>query len=272
MKKILDMRIPKVNLQEVAIRNHIDLREVERIVSMAHQSMRPSKQDFTVQENGIERTYVVTRRGVGRLQTMFGLFWQLDFFVDDCWGKYSVIVCGDLSNDFTLNFKNRDRILMRIDSGCESGQRFNDITCDCRDQLMISLQEIAKAGEGIVINIPYQDGRGMGNHFKLATLSLQERLHLTTVEAASVLTDAGLIDKRTYAGVVAILRFLQIAQEFEVCLLTNNPHKLSVFEDNGYRTITRLPMVVQPTCYTREHLKSKQVYLDHKGLVTQRRG
>lgn len=269
---MLDMRIPKVNLREVALRNRIGLGEVERIVSMARQSMRPSKKDFTVQENGIERAYAVTRRGVGRLQTMFGLFWQLDFFVDDCWGKYSVVVCGDLSNDFTPKFKNRHRILMRIDSGCESGQRFNDITCDCRDQLMISLQEIAKAGEGIVINIPHQDGRGMGNHFKLATLSLQERLHLTTVEAASVLTDAGLIDKRTYAGVVAILRFLQIARECEIRLLTNNPYKLSVFEDNHYRTITRLPMVVPPNCYTREHLESKQVYLDHKGLIAQRSG
>jgi GTP cyclohydrolase II/3,4-dihydroxy 2-butanone 4-phosphate synthase/GTP cyclohydrolase II len=266
------MTIPKVDLHQVALRNRINLGEVERIVSMARQSMKPIKKDFTVRENSMERTYTVTRRGVGRLQTASGLFWQLDFFVDDCWGKYSVIVCGDISNDFAPKFKKRNRILMRIDSGCESGQRFSDITCDCRDQLMLSLQEIAKAGEGIVINIPYQDGRGMGNYFKLATLSLQERLHLTTVEAASVLTDAGLIDKRTYAGVVAILRFLQIAEEREIGLLTNNPHKLSVFEDNGYRTITRIPMVVPPTRYTQQHLESKQIYLDHKGLVAQRRG
>lgn len=120
-----------------------------------------------------------------------------------------------------------------------------------------------------MINIPHQDGRGMGNPFKLATLSLQEQLCLTTVEAASVLTDAGTIDKRTYAGVIAILRFLRISQKCEIGLMTNNPYKLNVFEENGYRAVAMVPVVIPPTHYTRRHLESKQLYLGHKGLVSE---
>ncbi len=133
---------------------------------------------------------------------------------------------------------------------------------------MLTMRKIAQVGEGIVINIPNQDGRGMGNHFKLATLSLQEQLRLTTVEAASVLTDAGPIDKRSYAGVIAILRFLQVSQKCEIGLMTNNPYKLSVFVENGYRAVARVPAIIPPTYYTRRHLESKQLYLEHKGLVS----
>ncbi len=164
-------------------------------------------------------------------------------------------------------FQNPHTITMRIDSGCESGQKFGDITCDCKDQLFLAMREIAKIGEGIMINIPHQDGRGMGNPFKLATLSLQEQLRLTTVEAASVLTNAGPIDKRSYGGVIAILRFLQISERCEICLITNNPYKFKVFEENGYRA-KRVPVAIQPTQHTRRHLEAKQLYLGHKGLVS----
>ncbi len=133
---------------------------------------------------------------------------------------------------------------------------------------MLTMRKIAQVGEGIVINIPNQDGRGMGNHFKLATLSLQEQLRLTTVEAASVLTDAGTIDKRSYAGVIAILRFLRVSQKCEIGLMTNNPYKLSVFGENGYRAVALVPVVIPPTHYTRRHLESKQLYLGHKELVS----
>jgi GTP cyclohydrolase II len=185
------MKIPKVDLQEIALRNRISLDDVKRIITHIRKGMRPLHKQFSVKENGSERQYTVIRQGIGSLNTPYGLFWQFDFFVNDRWKKYSVVVCGKLTADFAPEFRNSDKILLRIDSGCESGQKFGDLSCDCRDQLMFAMQEIAKAGEGIVINIPHQDGRGMGNHFKLATLSLQKQLQLTTVEAASILTEGG---------------------------------------------------------------------------------
>jgi hypothetical protein len=53
--------------------------------------------------------------------------------------------------------------------------------------------------------------------------------------------------------------------------MTNNPYKLNVFEKNGYR-VTRVPAVIPPTSYTRRHLESKQLYLEHKGLVSGEEG
>lgn len=262
------MQIPHVNLEEITNRNSLGIKEVKIIVASIKKGMKPISKEFSIRENGEERKYTVVRLGVGSLKTSYGLFWQFDFRVNDRWKKYSVVVKGTLSDDLTPVFENSDRIILRIDSGCESGQKFGDVTCDCREQLLLAMQEITNVGKGIVVNIPHQDGRGMGNPFKLATLSLQEQLHLTTVEAASVLTDGGLIDKRTYGGVIAVLHFLRVIKKCQICLITNNPDKLRVFKENGYSAIERFPIVVPPTQHTRRHLEAKQLYLGHKNLVS----
>lgn len=261
------MKVPKVDLEEIASRNSISIEEVKLVISSVRKGTVRVHQEFHLKENSEERRYVVTRHGVGSLKTPYGPFWLFNFFVNDQWKLYSVIVRGKLSADFTPVFENPDRIVLRIDSGCDSGQKFADVTCDCRDQLLLAMQEIAMAGEGIVINLPPQDGRGMGSPFKLATMSLQEQLRLTTVEAESILAEGGPIDKRSYAGAVAILRFFHVSKKREIRLMTNNPHKFAVFEENGYRT-KRMPIVIPPTQHTRKHLEAKQLYLGHKDLVT----
>lgn len=261
------MKVPKVDPEEIASRNSISIEEVKLIISSVRKAMRPVQLEFQVKENGEERRYMVTRHGVGSLKTLYGSFWLFNFFVNDRWKLYSVIVRGKLSADFLPVFKNPHRIVLRIDSGCDSGQKFADITCDCRDQLLFAMQEIAKIGEGIIINLPPQDGRGMGSPFKLATLSLQEQLRLTTVEAASILAEGESIDRRSYAGAVSILYFFHVSKKREIHLMTNNPHKFLVFEENGYRT-KRMSVVIPPTQHTRKHLEAKQLYLGHKDLVT----
>lgn len=262
------MKVPKVDLEEIATRNNTDSEKVRGIISSVRKAMKPLHREFNVRENGIERRYVVIRHGIGSLKTPYGHFWLFNFFVNDRWKLYSVIVRGRLSANFTPIFENPKKIVLRMDSGCDSGQKFTDITCDCRDQLLLAMREIARIGEGVVINMPPQDGRGMGSPFKLATMSLQEQLRLTTVEAASILTKGGPIDKRSYAGAVAILRFFRVSKTREIELMTNNPHKFVMFEENGYRT-KRMSVVVTPTAHTRPHLEAKQLYLGHKGLVSE---
>ena len=175
------MKIPQVDMEEIAVRNSISVEEAEELIAFIRKGMKPVHKQFRVKEDDVERWYTVIRHGAGSLNTPHGSFWQFDFSVNDQWKKYSVIIRGELSADFMPIFQNPHTITMRIDSGCESGQKFGDITCDCKDQLILAMREIVKTGEGIVINIPHQDGRGMGNPFKLATLSLQEQLRLTTV-------------------------------------------------------------------------------------------
>lgn len=264
------MKIQKVDLEEIATRNGMSIQAVRASIASIRKGMDTVHKQFHIKEDGEVKQYDVVRNGIGNLNTTVGPFWQFDFSVNDEWKKYSVIVRGELSRNFVPIFQNSHRVILRIDSGCESGQKFNDITCDCRKQLTLAMQIIARFGEGIIINIPHQDGRGMGNPFKLATLSLQEQLHLTTVEAASILTDAGPIDRRSYGGAIAILRFLRVSKKREVCLITNNPYKFKIFEENGYQATERVPVIVPPTQHTRRHLEAKQLSLGHKDLVSRR--
>ncbi len=262
------MDIPQIDIREIALRNGVSIAEVQTVLNIAKKGMLPFMRRFNIAENGTVRWYATERRGVGKLQTPYGLFWQYDFHIDDQWEKYSVLVKADLDADLMPVFHREEQLVLRIDSGCETGQMFHDLTCDCREQLYRTMQKIADIGEGLVINIPRQDGRGMGLPFKLATLRLQDELRLNTVEAASILAPGGVIDVRTYAGAVAILRFFGIPITCEIGLATNNPHKMHVFIENGYKVTDLLPVVIPPTEHTRHHLEAKQKHLGHHNLVT----
>jgi GTP cyclohydrolase II len=140
---------------------------------------------------------------------------------------------------------------------------FGDLTCECRDQLNRAIELICGIGEGIIVNIPFQDGRGMGLPFKLATLTLQDLLGVNTVESASMLALDSVIDVRTYAGVVGILKFFQIPTSCKIDLATNNPEKLRVFVENGYTIGERHYISVEPTRLTEHHLNAKHDHLGH---------
>jgi GTP cyclohydrolase II len=138
-----------------------------------------------------------------------------------------------------------------------------DNTCECREQLHETMQNIIDNEEGMIVHIPHQDGRGKGIPFKLATLFLQKELGLNTVESAAYLANKDKIDVRTYAGVVGVLKFFNIDPEItKINLATNNPDKLKVFEENGY-TIDNTPLQIKPNDNTRHHLDAKKKYLEH---------
>ncbi|MEK9151523.1 MAG: hypothetical protein AAB547_02735, partial [Patescibacteria group bacterium] len=164
-------------------------------------------------------------------------------------------------------FKQTISLVLRTDSGCETGQVFGDLTCECNEQLHLALKTIEKVGEGMIITIPRQDGRGMGLTFKLATLWLQDVLGVNTVESATLLAPGGVIDVRTYSGVICILKFFGIAKNCKINLATNNPKKAEVFAENGYTVVDYTPIIVEPNEHTEMHLKAKQDHLGHKGLV-----
>ena len=260
-----EMIIPGVDLDDIARRNNSEPEKVKKLIAMAKKSMISTSKSFIVKEYGLDHALKVVRNGVGRIITPAGRFWLFDFSLNDEWQKYYVVYYGKLDADFMPDIG--DRIALRIDSGCESGQKFGDLTCDCRDQLLRAMKLVAQIGYGLVINIPHQDGRGMGMPFKLATLTLQDELGLNTVEAASVLTDAGEIDRRSYAGVVGILNFLGISNHKKLRLITNNPCKNDIFAENGYYLSEKIPIVIPPTDHTRHHLAAKGRFLGHRDLL-----
>ncbi len=257
----------ELDLQAIADRTDKSIAEIEREIALAKESMIPKGKQVDVTENGDTRWFIVTRKGVGVILTTDGYFHQFDFAIDDQWEKYSVIFRGILDDELMPIFTKPEMLLIRVDSGCETGQLFYDITCECREQLGLAMKTIAEAGEGMIVNIPRQDGRGFGLPFKLATLRLQTLLKMDTVEAAHAVAPNGVIDIRTYAGVIGILKYFGVPTSMKINLATNNPHKARVFNENGYSVEGYTPVVIPPTEHTGHHLYAKQEHLGHIGLV-----
>ncbi|MFA5961269.1 MAG: hypothetical protein WC848_01130 [Parcubacteria group bacterium] len=223
--------------------------------------MSPMTKRVSVVENGKKQYYSVTRKGLGPLETKFGEFWEFVFEIDDQWIDYAVIARADINKKTLMpEFKNENKLIVRTDSGCATGQIFGDLTCECLDQLHLAMKTISDAGEGMIIHIPRQDGRGMGVPFKLATLWLQKEFNVNTIEAALMLAKDETIDARTYAGVVAILKFFEIPEACCINLATNNPRKIKIFSENGYAVKSCDPIHAKSNKNIEHHLKAKEKY------------
>lgn len=239
----------------------------KHFIEQVHRSMIPLKKRFSVTESGKIQTIQIARLGVGPIDTHNGLFYLYSFLVKDEWLKYEALWKGEIDDQFMPILQNPEHLLIRIDSGCETGQVFNDRTCECKDQLELASRVIANNGEGLIVHIPHQDGRGKGLTLKLATLMLQHELNMDTVESARILAKDDNIDVRTYAGVIGILQFFNINPGIRVSLATNNPRKSSIFIDNGYLLNNLVPVAIKPNSFTHRHLIAKQKHLDHIDLV-----
>lgn len=237
-------------------------------VQAALRSMTPAASRVVVVEKGNAVALEIVRVGVGRMLTDYGPFYAFAFRISDLWADYTVIGrCAALDDDLQPIFDSSE-ILLRVDSGCGTGQVFHERTCDCAEQLDLALSLIAANAGGLVVHIPRQDGRGLGLGFKLATLALQAELGVDTVAASSLLDPEGITrDGRTYGGVVGILRFFGMSTDAPIRLLSNNPRKLSVFGENGFTNVGLREITIPPTEHTRKHLLAKQRHLGHIGLI-----
>ncbi len=235
-------------------------------LEMAEKLMTPSIESIPVKEDGENMQIKVSRNGAGPLSTPFGDIWMFNFQVDDQWQKYTALVkCQGIDSE-TLKpiFHDKDNMMIRIDSGCETGQLFLDQTCECREQLHETMKNIIEYGEGVIIHIPSQDGRGKGIPFKLSTLFLQETMGLNTIQSAACIAGDENIDTRTFSGVISIIKFLGLNPETtKINLATNNPDKIAIFKENGYK-IDNTSLEIPATEATQRHLDAKKNHLNHK--------
>jgi len=146
--------------------------------------------------------------------------------------------------------------LVRVHSQCLTGDVFHSLRCDCRSQLELALDQIAKEGRGILI-YEHQEGRGIGLMNKLRAYELQDQ-GLDTVEANERLGFAA--DLRDYALPASILSYFGVQ---EVRLLSNNPNKVAALERAGIRVAERAPIIAPPLATTAEYLKTKREKLGH---------
>lgn len=146
--------------------------------------------------------------------------------------------------------------LLRIHSQCLTGDVFHSLRCDCRDQLDLALDKIAKEGRGLLI-YEQKEGRGIGLMAKLQAYELQDT-GLDTVEANEKLGFAA--DHRGYQLPGEILQALGVNA---VRLLSNNPDKVAALERAGVRVAERVPCEVEPHAQVEGYLKTKKEKLGH---------
>jgi len=166
--------------------------------------------------------------------------------VDD---KYHVaLVRGDVAGK-------RD-VLVRVHSECLTGDVFGSRRCDCGAQLHQAMQQVAKAGRGVILYMR-QEGRGIGLMPKIKAYKLQEQ-GLDTVEANLKLGYG--MDLREYGLGAQILVDLGLKT---IRLLTNNPKKVVGLKGYGLEISEQVPIRIKPNPYNAKYLKTKREKLGH---------
>src|SRR6476659_3760872 len=113
--------------------------------------------------------------------------------------------------------------LVRIHSQCLTGDVFHSLRCDCRAQLELALETIAREGRGLLV-YENQEGRGIGLLNKLRAYELQDQ-GADTVEANEQLGFQA--DLRGYEAPAAVVRHFGL---WAVRLMSNNPEKVQALE------------------------------------------
>lgn len=154
--------------------------------------------------------------------------------------------------------------IVRVHSGCVTGDIFHSLRCDCHEQLQRSLRIISEADFGIIVYLPAHEGRGIGLFRKLEAYALQER-GLDTVDANIKL--GAPVDGRDYALAAAVLREIGVDR---IRLLTNNPCKEQALSGHRIAVVERIPLAVTPNVHNARYLKTKRDRLSHKAWEDQR--
>ena len=148
--------------------------------------------------------------------------------------------------------------VVRVHSGCVTGDIFHSLRCDCYPQLQAAMAEVTTSPVGILIYLPYQEGRGIGLVNKIRAYALQDQGY-DTVDANVAI--GAPIEARDYDLAAHILFDLGFP---EIRLLTNNPAKVEALRAEGVDVIEQLPLIVEPSPYNTRYLATKKERMAHK--------
>ena len=178
------------------------------------------------------------------------------------YGNFRMTVFRQLSNGLEHSalvkgtWEEDEPILVRVHSSCVTGDIFGSQRCDCGAQLHTAMQEIEKAGKGVVLYMN-QEGRGIGLMNKIRAYKLQEE-GLDTVDANTHLGFQP--DERDYGVGAEILRQLGVKK---IKLLTNNPVKRVGLEAYGLQIVENVPIEIKPNRFNERYLKTKMERMGH---------
>ena len=148
--------------------------------------------------------------------------------------------------------------IVRVHSGCVTGDIFHSLRCDCYQQLQAALKTISETPLGVIVYVPYHEGRGIGLFKKIQAYALQDQ-GLDTIEAN--IEVGAPIDSRDYALTARILTQLGMS---DIKLLSNNPAKEQALKALGIRVVERLPIVIKPNPHNKRYLETKRQRMSHK--------
>lgn len=204
----------------------------------------------------IKRDILVKKMVDAKLPSKFGSFniSLYKSFVDD--KEHLALVKGKIDGS--------KPVLVRVHSECLTGDIFGSLRCDCRDQLIKSMEMIDKNGSGILLYMR-QEGRGIGLLNKLRAYKLQDK-GKDTVEANLELGFHP--DLRDYGIGAQILRELGVRK---MKLLTNNPKKIIGLKGYGLEVVERIPIEIPANPKNENYLTTKRDKLGHLILLNDKK-
>ncbi|WP_026373643.1 bifunctional 3,4-dihydroxy-2-butanone-4-phosphate synthase/GTP cyclohydrolase II [Agrococcus lahaulensis] len=158
-----------------------------------------------------------------------------------------------------------DGALVRVHSECLTGEALHSLKCECGPQLDAALQQVQESGNGMVVYLRGQEGRGIGLINKLKAYRLQED-GLDTLDANLAL---GLpADAREYGAAAAILKQQGLGS---IRLLSNNPLKQAELEKHGVEVSELVPLLVGVGDFNEQYLQAKRDRMGHQlpAVITQ---
>ncbi len=147
-------------------------------------------------------------------------------------------------------------ILVRVHSGCVTGDIFASTRCDCGEQLHAAMSRIEKEGNGVLLYLN-QEGRGIGLVNKMKAYRLQDG-GKDTVQANLELGFKP--DLRDYGIGAQILVDLGLRK---IRLMTNNPRKIVGIEGYGLEVVERVSIEIEPHEKNVHYLRTKKTKMGH---------
>lgn len=184
-----------------------------------------------------------------RMPTVYGEFTAYAYASNVDEKIFIALVYGKITPD--------EPVLVRVHSGCITGDVFGSLKCDCGFQLKMAFEKIIEAGKGVLLYIPHHEGRGIGLLNKMRAYELQDH-GFDTVEANQHLGFAP--DLRDYGLGCQVL--LDVGCR-KVRLMTNNPAKRVGIEAYGLEVVGREPLPVTPNPENQRYLLTKVEKLGH---------
>lgn len=148
--------------------------------------------------------------------------------------------------------------LVRVHSGCVTGDIFHSLRCDCYPQLQKAIDRIINSRIGVIIYLPHHEGRGIGLVAKIKAYAAQDR-GLDTVDAN--LSIGAPVDARDYQLAAKILKDLKLDA---IRLLTNNPLKVEALQHHGIDVVEQVQHATLPSPHNERYLATKRERMAHK--------